>query len=143
MRREDFLKEIGETFVAAAQLIGWKNNDYAQDNDAFLNFQDTADFAVTDVETIIYARLGEKMSRLRNLRGREEEREESNETVDDTLLDAINFLAILRVWRRYVAAEIAAEIDALPETTGPEGTGLPWVSSVVSAGADFFRRLVS
>jgi len=102
MRREDFLKEIGETFVAAGRLISAKNDDYAADDDAFLNFRKAAEIAGTDVATGILVRFGDKVTRLGNLIDRDPS--VVGETVDDTILDAINYLAILRVWLSFQAS---------------------------------------
>jgi hypothetical protein len=114
----DFLQYVTDTFAECAKLIQKKNTDYAGNGDPYENFHRAADFAGVSVEESILVRLGDKLARLKNLLTRNGERAVLNESIEDTLLDIINYFVILRVWLKY---ETQLQTDILnQEAAGPK-----------------------
>ncbi len=97
MNQEQFLKLISEIYDEGLATIKLKNADYATDDDPFKNFRSAETIGV-DVEKAILVRVLDKLSRIGNLLNKEPSVVE--ESVEDTLLDAINYLAILLAKRK-------------------------------------------
>lgn len=95
------LDSLKETFDACLETAKKKNADYAGENsDPFKNFKNATVVGVS-VERGIMVRLMDKMSRVSNLL--EKEAQVKDEAVEDTIDDAINYLAILKAYRQDVA----------------------------------------
>lgn len=71
-----------------------KSNDYAEGGDAFLNFKTAAQIAGISPEQTLLTLLGMKMSRLTQLISKG--KKARNESVEDTMLDIINYVVLLR-----------------------------------------------
>lgn len=95
MTRNDFLKELEETFKQGLELVKKKNADYAEDNDPFLNFRNSTAVGVS-LDRGILVRSMDKMTRISHLLDRDGV--VKDEKIDDTLLDLINYIAILKVY---------------------------------------------
>lgn len=92
------LDSLEATFKACLDTARKKNADYAGDNsDPFKNFKNATVVGVS-VERGIMVRLMDKMSRVSNLL--EKEAQVKDEAVEDTIDDAINYLAILKAYRQ-------------------------------------------
>ena len=88
------LKDLEETFSSCLETAKKKNADYAGQNaDPFRNFRNSTIVGVT-VQKGILVRLMDKMSRVSNLL--EQEAKVKDESITDTIDDAINYLAILK-----------------------------------------------
>jgi hypothetical protein len=98
--REGLLGKMKETFTECLVLSEYKNSDYATNEDPFQNFRASAQLAGVSVETSILVRLADKLSRIGNLIGKDGGSSPSvlDETITDTIQDAINYLAILKVY---------------------------------------------
>jgi len=94
MNNERFIAYIEATFKNCLQLVKTKNKDYGATEDALANFRKSVNVGVAP-ERAILVRLSDKISRISTLLANEAE--VSDETIDDTIHDAINYLAILRV----------------------------------------------
>lgn len=92
MTREPFLSSIKGIFTSAYIICEAKNKDYANDTDAFQNFKIFETIGVK-VEQGIMMRILEKLIRVRNLT--EREAQVKDESIKDTIIDIINYLAIL------------------------------------------------
>jgi len=91
------LKDMAETFGDCLETAVRKNHDYGgSNNDPFANFRNSTIAGVT-VERGILVRLMDKMSRIATLL--DKEAQVKDEAVDDTIDDAINYLAILKSYR--------------------------------------------
>lgn len=96
MDREQFIQSIAHTYSQGLDLVKIKNQDYAADQDPFKNFR-TASMVNISVEGAILIRVMDKISRVGNLL--QQEAAVKDESLEDALLDAINYLAILKAYR--------------------------------------------
>jgi hypothetical protein len=92
MSQEDFIKGIQETYTTGVEIIRKKNSDYAGNGDPWKNFK-TAELVGIDYKRAILVRVTDKLSRISNLLDKDPQVVE--ESVADTLIDTINYLAIL------------------------------------------------
>lgn len=95
MNRTQFRAYIAEIFQKGLALIDKKNADYAGEDDPFANFNN-ASIAHVSVPQAILVRISDKMSRIGNLLVRPAV--VLDESLEDTIIDAINYLAILLAW---------------------------------------------
>jgi hypothetical protein len=92
------LQDMADTFTACFETAQRKNHDYGgSNNDPFANFRNST-IAGVSVERGILVRLMDKMSRISTLL--DKEAMVKDEAVDDTIDDAINYLAILKSYRK-------------------------------------------
>lgn len=92
------LQDMVDTFSACFETATRKNHDYGgSNNDPYANFRNSTIAGVT-VERGILVRLMDKMSRISTLL--DKEAMVIDEAVDDTIDDAINYLAILKSYRK-------------------------------------------
>jgi len=98
MNQKEFLSHLEETFADCLELSQDKNDDYAgkENSDPFANFKNAETVGV-DVARGILVRLMDKISRIDNLL--DGERSVEDERLEDTIHDAINYLAILKAWQ--------------------------------------------
>lgn len=98
MTQPEFLEHAKVTFLRCNDVLQKKNADYSDSNDnAFRNFEAVQMFNITDVKTGILVRLTDKFTRLTNLLHKKEG-QVKDETVQDTIEDAINYLVILHAY---------------------------------------------
>lgn len=97
--KEEYLRSLEDTFAEALLTVESKVQDYAEDNDVFSNFRFAANAAGVTVEQVFLVLLGIKLARLKNLLLTD--REPNNESVDDTLVDDINYNGILKAYRQF------------------------------------------
>ncbi len=94
--RNPLLKSMGETFERCFLTAIAKNNDYGgSNNDPFANFRNST-IAGVSVEKGILVRLMDKMSRISTLL--DKEAMVKDESITDTIEDAINYLAIMKAY---------------------------------------------
>lgn len=86
---------IQEGYAKGLEIIRAKNHDYAGTNDFFRNFK-TSELVGVNVSRAILVRIMDKISRVSNLI--DKPGQVNDEKVEDTILDAINYLAILRAY---------------------------------------------
>lgn len=92
------LQDMAKTFECCLNTAISKNHDYGGSNkDPFANFRNST-IAGVSVERGILVRLMDKMSRISTLL--DKEAQVKDEAVDDTIDDAINYLAILKSYRK-------------------------------------------
>lgn len=92
------IDDMEKTFIECLEISMRKNHDYGGTNkDPFANFQNST-LAGVSVEKGILVRLMDKMSRISTLLDKEEKVKE--ESINDTINDAINYLAILKSYRK-------------------------------------------
>ena len=95
MSREIFIKHIANTYGRCIDILEKKNKDYGKDDDPWANFKFAA-IAGISVEDAIMVRILDKMARISNLFHKEAT--VKDERIQDTIEDAINYLAILLAW---------------------------------------------
>jgi len=98
INRDDFIKDIKKELESCIAIIEKKNTDYAKSSDPIMNFRESALMSdLTPVRTML-VRIAEKLVRFRNVfftNGGETK--VKDESVEDTIKDAINLLAIMLV----------------------------------------------
>jgi len=99
---EDLLNHIKNLYGDCLNTLEKKNHDYAGAgnlSDAFHNFRLASELGVCSVSGAILVRLCDKFARLTNLQGSKDPAV-SEESLNDTIADAINYLAILHAWNQ-------------------------------------------
>lgn len=96
MNQKEFLQNLEETYKKCLQTSKKKNDDYAESDDPFANFK-RSEVVDVPVSRGILVRLMDKIARVSNCL--DDEVQVEDERVEDTILDAINYLAILKAWR--------------------------------------------
>ncbi len=96
MTKDKLINSIRQTFTDCITLVEKKNQDYARGNDAFANFR-SSEVAGVSPERAILIRVLDKISRVSNLL--EKEPAVTDEKLTDTLIDCINYLAILKAFK--------------------------------------------
>lgn len=95
MTNAEFIKQLEENFNRGLEIIKRKNHDYATDTDPWKNFR-FADLVGVSVDRAILVRISDKLARVSNLL--DKQAMVADEKVEDTVLDAINYLNILLVY---------------------------------------------
>lgn len=94
------LTSVRNTFNCIVATIDRKNNDYAGDAAPFKNFE-SCQRAGISVQAGIFVRFLDKVTRLENLLDGNRQTKVADESVDDTIDDAIGYLACLKARREY------------------------------------------
>lgn len=97
MQTMQFLGKIHDVFAKGYSLIQSKNQDYAGEADPFRNFR-FAEYVNLTVVQAVLLRISDKFARVCNLLSKENGPAVADEKVTDTILDMINYLAILLVY---------------------------------------------
>lgn len=92
MTQQEFFNNIEESYARGLRLIKQKNADYATFQDPFKNFSFASILGVSP-ERALLVRVSDKLARISNLLDKGPE--VKDETLDDTILDCCNYLAIL------------------------------------------------
>ena len=116
----DLIESTERLFIAAIETMKKKNADYAGDASSMRNFELSADVAGITMSKGILVRLMDKMTRIGNLI--ERDAAVKDESIFDTIQDAINYSAILLHALRIESEEInkgeievGDDITILPE----------------------------
>lgn len=95
MNRKEFRKDIQKTFAIALAIIDKKNHDYSGVTDPFGSFRNAQIAGVGVTQSLVLA-VVQKVSRMGNLIQRPAK--VVTESLEDTIIDCINYLAILLAW---------------------------------------------
>lgn len=93
MNQQQFLRSLEDSFSSCLIIARAKNSDYSSGVDPYRNFR-SAEIAGVSVERAILVRILDKLSRVSNLL--DKEAQVKDEAITDTLLDMINYSAILK-----------------------------------------------
>jgi len=96
MNQKQFLEHIENTFATGLELVKRKNEDYAVEVNPFQNF-DFAKLIGLKPEQAILVRVSDKLARVSNLL-RKDDVSVVEESIQDTCLDMLNYLAILMAY---------------------------------------------
>jgi len=96
MTNKQFIRNITKTYKKGLGIIKKKNQDYANSTNPFKNFESAGVVGVS-VERAMLVRILDKLSRVSNLL--DKKAAVVDESLEDTLIDAINYLAILKAYR--------------------------------------------
>ena len=99
-----------------AALVASKANDYADNQNVYSNFEGAARLTSQTVDEVFHVMVGIKMERLRQLMSG---KAPNHESLEDTLMDAANYLALWLGYRRSREAKLQLHVgEALNQTTG-------------------------
>lgn len=96
MNREEFIASIENTYKKGVSIVKMKNADYANSSDPFKNFR-SSELIGLSVEQAILVRVLDKITRISNLLSKEADVKE--ESLEDTIIDCANYLAIMKAYR--------------------------------------------
>jgi hypothetical protein len=99
---------IKREFDEAYGLVEGKATDYAEDDNVFSNFEFAAEAAGITVEQVFLTMMGIKQARLVQLIANE--KQPNYESIDDTLLDSMNYPGLLKAYRRSVRPDTIQDI---------------------------------
>ncbi len=96
---KEFLEKLKQIFELCALIATLKNSDYANSDDAFANFRFIESLSGGEITAQygIETRISDKVKRL--FKVLHSGTSVKDETIDDTILDLINYLAILKIHR--------------------------------------------
>ena len=94
------IESLKKTFGKCLMLATKKNKDYAGEENPFKNIEAVKHYNI-DPKAALIVRLSDKFSRLTNIIISKQEAEVKDETVEDTIQDMINYLAILQAYINY------------------------------------------
>lgn len=97
MNQKNFITALQKAHDECVEISRRKNNDYAQENDAFANFRFGEQQGLDPAIGILH-RMGDKMARAISLIATEKEAMVLDERVGDTLSDLSNYALILKVY---------------------------------------------
>ncbi len=95
MRYDNYIGAATANFLTCIEIMEAKSKDYAKNNDPFANFRACEMFGVP-LERGILVRIIDKISRINNLF--DKEADVKDESIDDTIRDAINYLNIISIY---------------------------------------------
>lgn len=95
MTKEEFLKDLESTFKICHSISVKKNADYSVNTDPFSNFRMSTQVGVDPARAIL-VRISDKISRISNLL--DKEASVKDESIGDSIMDSINYLAILKAF---------------------------------------------
>lgn len=95
MNTKELMGKMSDNFSACLRIVEMKNHDYAGDSDALKNFRYSALVGV-DMARGILVRMTDKLARISNLLDKDPK--VANESIADTLMDLINYTAILKAY---------------------------------------------
>lgn len=96
MNTKEFLNHISQTYATGLTIIQKKNQDYANSTNPFKNFESALVVGIQPDRAILL-RVMDKIARVSNLLDKEPV--VKDESFEDTLVDCINYLAILKAYR--------------------------------------------
>jgi len=146
--QEKYVRSVAAIFKNALAVLNQRSLKYTGPGDPFANFDEAAEIADVDVTQGIMTRFGDKVGRIR--RGLQNYRDEINgadrvefvdESFHDSVVDAINYLAIVLV---YVETGGGVLFDEFLEQSGlseaPKQPVLPGIEAEENPG--WFQRFL-
>jgi len=98
--REWLEKEFKKSFDECYKIVVAKNKDYAGEGDPFRNFKSIELNNITSVETGFLVRMQDKWSRIITLINNDGKANVKEEKLEDTLNDFVNYLTLLKLYRK-------------------------------------------
>lgn len=98
MDKEKMTKNFIQNFERGAEIMRGKNSDYSKKEEAFGNFERVSAISGISTERVFIGHLANKLVRIENLVTKAEGGEKNavkDESVEDTLLDLINYTNLM------------------------------------------------
>lgn len=111
MTAKDYLDFHAATCDRARAITQAKGHDYSGTEDTLANLRAVEAFGLCPAEKGVLVRLCDKFKRLSRLVGDGAAPQVQNESVDDTILDMVNYLILLAALRKERADAEAATLD--------------------------------
>lgn len=137
MNTQEFLDNISRTYATGLTIIQKKNQDYANSTNPFKNFESALVVGIQPDRAILL-RVMDKIARVSNLL--DKEAAVKDESLEDTLIDCINYLAILKAYRE---RNIATPIQGHPVIHSNEVAGIGGRSGQRTEGSSQSSRIES
>ena len=94
------IESIKKTFEECIKIAEDKNKDYSSTENPFSNIETCKVYGINPEHGLLI-RMMDKFSRLNNLIVNKKEASVKDESIEDTIDDMINYLAILKAYRNY------------------------------------------
>ena len=117
LTRQGLIESMERTFQTGVEIVKKKNSDYATTDDALSNFKVIEALGVVEYKRAMLVRMADKFARISNLMKEGKKVEVLDERLEDTLLDLINYTAILK-------AAIEVESDDKLDDINDKGVAL-------------------
>jgi hypothetical protein len=101
MKENHLLKSIEKTFAECLKIAEAKNHDYANNENPYKNFENSTLIGIPPEQAIL-VRMSDKFARLGNLIKIDHIRGVGSESINDTIMDLINYSAILKGYLEYM-----------------------------------------
>ena len=140
--QEKFVLAVAEVFKTALTTVNERGKKYAQPDAPFVNFETAAEIAGIYTERGLMVRFGDKIGRLKNIFASWPEiPEAADEALEDTIVDAINYLAILLVNIQSSSGENLSALlgDGISVEAQPP---LPGLEDAVEPNKGWFNRFL-
>lgn len=98
LENKDFESFVDSILGQCKAVMSAKKNDYAENNNRYSNFEESSKIAGISPEQSIIVLMGVKLARLRQLTVNN--KEVKNESMDDSILDLINYALILGGYKK-------------------------------------------
>lgn len=111
MTQEDLIKSLENTYKNGVSIVHRKNNDYSRpEEDPLYNFKIMASFLAkldpSDYKTHIVIHITNKLVRLVNLLEPNKKQAVTEESLEDTIVDMINYAAILKAGLEFESRDL-------------------------------------
>lgn len=96
LTRQGLIDSMERTYQMGVEIVKRKNSDYATTSDALSNFKVIEHLGVVEYKRAMLVRMADKFARISNLMKDDKLPQVLDEKLEDTLLDLINYAAILK-----------------------------------------------
>lgn len=129
--QEKFIHQCAKVFVETLGTLQSRCEKYAEPTDPFLNFRNSAVIAGVDLKIGILTRIGDKLGRIKKCLWDATENRFNDESLEDSIQDAIGYLCILLVAVRSqdgedLGIDLGITEDPVPDLGGIEKESDSW-----------------
>jgi Nucleotide modification associated domain 1 len=115
LTRDEMIAQMESIYQRGVEIVKKKNSDYATNEDALSNFKVIQALGVVDYKRAMLVRMADKFARISNLMKDDKKPAVLDERLEDTLLDLINYSAILIIALGEESDEKIEELDKKAE----------------------------
>lgn len=111
LTRQQLIDSMERTYQTGVEIVKKKNSDYATTDDALSNFKVIEALGVVEYKRAMLVRMADKFARISNLMKDDKKAQVLDERLEDTILDLINYAAILKAALEEESDQKAEELD--------------------------------